>query len=381
MFKLLHVTKRFPPYIGGIETNCKNIADGLVNDFEQLVVAFNDKNETVEEEINGYKVIRASVYKVVASQPLSHDYKKIMKRAIKEFNPDIIHFDYPNPYAAHYMLKYMKKYKCQAKFQLYWHMDIVKQWYIEPLFKRQIKKLIKIADQIVVTSPNYLKDTSYLPDYVDSKAFEIIPSRIGDERMVITDEEKAKSKQIREKYAGKTIVFFFGRHVKYKGLTYLIESDKYLDQDKVQIIIAGKGPLTEELQEQAKEFKNIEFVGRLSDEDINSYLMACDIFAFPSITRNEAYGISLAEALYFGKPAVTFTIPGSGVNFVNLDGVTGLEAPNSDAKALAKNINKLMEDKELYKKFSANCKERANSYFVKDVYDKKTKDVYLKLIK
>ena len=45
------------------------------------------------------------------------------------------------------------------------------------------------------------------------------------------------------------------------------------------------------------------------------------IFCFPSITRNEAFGIALAEAMYCGKPAVTFTIEGSGVNFVSLDGV------------------------------------------------------------
>lgn len=379
MKRVLHVTKRFPPYIGGIETNCQNIADALSNDYEQLILAFNDKDETVEENFPKYKLIRASVYKVIASQPLSRDYGKLMKKAIGEFKPDIIHFDYPNPYAAHYLLKYIKKFKCKAKFQLYWHMDIIKQKAVLPLFKPQIKKLLKIADQIVVTSPNYMKNTTFLPDYVGKKTFEIIPSRIGDERTNLTPKQLQKADEIKKEHQNKKIVFFFGRHVKYKGLTYLIEANKYIDRSKVDIVIGGSGPLTEELKEQAKEFGNVFFLGRLSDDDINSYLYACDIFAFPSITRNEAYGISLAEALYFGKPALTFTIPGSGVNFVNLDGVTGLEAPNSDAKQLGINLDKLVNDEKLYAKLSEGAKNRAKEYFVKEVYDKKTLEVYSKL--
>lgn len=49
------------------------------------------------------------------------------------------------------------------------------------------------------------------------------------------------------------------------------------------------------------------------------------MFAFPSVTKNEAFGVALAEAMYCYTPAVTFTIEGSGVNWVNLNGITGIE--------------------------------------------------------
>ena len=39
--------------------------------------------------------------------------------------------------------------------------------------------------------------------------------------------------------------------------------------------------------------------------------------------------------MYCGTPAVTFTIPGSGVNWVSLNGETGIEVPNGDDKAFA----------------------------------------------
>ena len=103
------------------------------------------------------------------------------------------------------------------------------------------------------------------------------------------------------------------------------------------------------------------------------------MFAFPSITRNEAFGISLAEALYFGKPALTFTIKGSGVNYVNINNETGLEAPNEDVKSYADNINRLLHDEALYKKLSIGAKERALTLFSKEHFVKTLNEIFDKL--
>ena len=93
--------------------------------------------------------------------------------------------------------------------------------------------------------------------------------------------------------------------------------------------------------------------------------MACDIFTFPSITRNEAFGISLAEAMYFGKPTVTFEIKGSGVNWVSIDGETGLVAKNGDAKDFASKIHSIANDQKLYLLLSNNSITRANTWFLR----------------
>lgn len=377
MPKLLHITKRYPPYIGGIETVCFDMANALKDRYDQMVLAFNDKDETIDEIYNGVRVVRASVFKVVASQPLSKDYGKLLDDAFRNFKPDIIHFDYPNPYAAAFLLKAMKKYKFKGKFLLFWHMDIVKQKLLRSLFIPQTKALLKRADLVIATSPNYLKDTSFLPKYKGRVA--VLPLKVGDDRLEFTSSQSELSNQIKEKYKGKKIIFFFGRHVKYKGLRYLIESNKYLNQDEVEILIAGKGKLTNELKEEAAPYKNIEFVGVIKDEEINAYLDACYLFAFPSITRNEAFGISLAEALYFGKPALTFTIKGSGVNYVNINDETGLEAPNEDVKSYADNINRLLHDEALYKKLSIGAKERALTLFSKEHFVKTLNEIFDKL--
>lgn len=121
--------------------------------------------------------------------------------------------------------------------------------------------------------------------------------------------------------------------------------------------------LTLELKELAKDDSKIEFVGRISDSDRRAYLYACDVICFPSITRNEAFGLALAEGMYFGKPAITFTIPGSGVNYVNINEVTGLECPNRDVKAYAKTLEKLAVNKELRTQYGENARQRVLDNF------------------
>jgi glycosyltransferase involved in cell wall biosynthesis len=96
---------------------------------------------------------------------------------------------------------------------------------------------------------------------------------------------------------------------------------------------------------------------------LSRYYYAASVFAFPSITKNEAFGMALAEAMYCHTPAVTFTIPGSGVNWVNLDGVTGIEAPNGDVKAFAAAIDRLLTDEALAKSYAEAAHQRVAEHF------------------
>ena len=72
--------------------------------------------------------------------------------------------------------------------------------------------------------------------------------------------------------------------------------------------------------------------------------------------------------MYFGKPAVTFTIKGSGVNYVNVSDVTGLECPNSDSRAYAKALEKLADDPELREKLGNAGRERVLAKFTYDIF-------------
>ena len=154
---------------------------------------------------------------------------------------------------------------------------------------------------------------------------------------------------------------------KYKGFEYLIKATEKLD-DSFKIYIGGEGKLTKKLKKIAKNNKKIEFLGKLSDDDVKSYIDACDIFCFPSITKNEAFGLALAEAMSFGKPAITFTIKGSGVNYVSVNGLTGIEVENKNTEQYGAAIKFLADHPKLREQYGAAAKERVKELFTQKVF-------------
>lgn len=373
MKKILQISKYYYPFLGGTEQVARDMANSLsaMADVEQKIICFNEdasdeniqckKGETVHDVVDGVEVIRCGYQMKISSQALSITYPSELNRIMDEFNPDIVILHYPNPFVTHFLLKHKNK---KFKLVVYWHLDITKQKILKKLFHQQNIALVNRADKIIGATPKHIEESAYTKYFEGKK--QILPYMIDEKNLIISEAEIEKAKEIRKKYAGKTIGFFIGRHVPYKGLKYLIEASKELGQSNVQFLIAGSGELTEELKEQARGDNKIEFLGRISDADRRSYLYACDIICFPSITRNEGFGLALAEGMYFGKPAVTFTIPGSGVNFVNLDGFTGIECPNCDSRAYAAALKRLIQDSELREKFGAEARQRVLDNFTQE---------------
>lgn len=359
MQKVLQIVNYMYPHIGGIEQVARDILNALTGKYEQKIICFNHEKGTITDEVDGVFVTRVNCQCKVASQSIALSYGKELKKIMKSYKPDIVIFHYPNPFVAHYLMKYLKKKT--FKFILYWHLDITKQKILGKLFKGQNIKLLKCADKIVATSPNYIEGSPWL--LPNKEKCVVIPCCVNEQKMKYDETHISKANEIKEKYKGKTICFAFGRHVPYKGLTYLVKASKLLDDNYV-VLIGGKGPLTDSLVEEAKDDKKVEFLGKISDDDLKAYLLACDTFCFPSITKNEAFGIGLAEAMYYGKPAVTFNIPCSGVNYVSINGETGIEVENGNVEAYSEAIKKLSNDNELRLKFEKNAKERVNELFL-----------------
>lgn len=339
--RILHVSKYYYPYIGGVENICKYLVEGMPQ-HQMAVVCFNEKRKDVVEEVNGVNVYRVATWLNISRQALSFSYFTMLHKAIKEFKPDIIHFHWANPFPAAVLLTMMPK---NVKLIIHWHMDIIKQAKIYPLIKPVETALLKRADRIVVTSPQYRDGSLPLQPFRDK--VRVVQNAIDEMSFVLRDSDDIQIKRIKNKYNGRKIVFFIGRHIQYKGLPWLIEAEKYVKEDCV-FVIAGSGPLTDELKSLCHS-NRVHFVGRLSDDELRWHHYAASVFAFPSITKNEAFGVALAEAMYCYTPAVTFTIPGSGVNWVNLNGTTGIEVENKDTVAYAKAIDMLLADEKLAK--------------------------------
>ena len=361
--KVLNISNYYKPHIGGIEQVAHDISDSLLDNYEQKVICFNSEKETRVDVVDGVEVTYVGTFAKVASQSLSLHYGKELNKILKGFKPDIVIFHYPNPFVASKLVKYLKNKT--FKFILWWHLDITKQKVLKVLFEGQNKKLLRYADKIVATSPNYIEGSKYL--LANKEKCAVIPNCVNEKRLEYNDENINAANKIKEKYKNKNILFAFGRHVEYKGLEYLVKSSKLLSDDYV-VLIGGCGPLTDDLKKLATGDSKIEFLGKISDDELKAYLLACDLFCFPSITKNEAFGIGLAEAMYYGKPSVTFTIPGSGVNYVSVNEETGLEVENMNVSMYAEAIKKISSDPDLKEKFGNNAQERVKNNFLFETF-------------
>ncbi len=374
--KILQACSYFYPNIGGIEQVARDCASSFTEEkIEQKIICFNHEKGDKVDFVDGVEINRVGCFAKIASQSLSTHYGKALKKMMKEFQPDILIMHYPNPFMAFHILRALKKHK-NVKLVLYWHLDIIKQKILGKLFKEQNKRLIKRACKIVATSPNYVEGSNFLSEAREKCI--VIPNCANDDKIIASAESDAFSKKVIAEAEGKTILVAAGRHVPYKGIEYLVRASKFLSDD-YKIFICGSGPLTDDLKKLASGDEKITFTGRISDDELKGYLQACDIFCFPSITKNEAFGIALAEGMAYSKPAVTFTIEGSGVNYVNINGVTGLEVANGNVEEYAKAIEKLAKDSALRDELGKNARERVVNNFTYALFRENVKKLISEL--
>lgn len=357
MKKILHIAKYYYPFKGGTEQVARDCVIALKDRYDQKVICFNDGKGDLTDSVDDTEIIRMGCFVKIASQSLSHSYARKLRQVIREFDPDLIIFHYPNPFVAYFLLKYLPE---RCRLIVYWHLDIVKQKILRTFFISQNRRLIERADALVATSPTYIDGSEYLKTAREKCV--VIPNCVNVQRLQVTPAIEAKAKQIRLANEGKVICVAVGRHTEYKGTRYLIEASRLLD-DRFRFFIIGQGRLTGQLKELASGDDKIQFLGPVDDAALKSHLLSADIYCFPSVTKNEAFGISLAEGMYFGKPTVTFHIPGSGVNYVSIDGETGIEVENRNVQAYAAALERLAGDEKLRETYGNAGKRRVKNCF------------------
>jgi glycosyltransferase involved in cell wall biosynthesis len=132
----------------------------------------------------------------------------------------------------------------------------------------------------------------------------------------------------------------------HKGHQYLIQATKILKKQapKIKTIIVGEGPLSMELDRQAKELDVEDIIFFLGfREDVPKILSSLDLFVLSS--HLEGMGSSLLDAMASRLPVVATNV--GGIPEVVIHGETGLLVPPRNPSALARAILRLYSDKTL----------------------------------
>jgi glycogen(starch) synthase len=158
-----------------------------------------------------------------------------------------------------------------------------------------------------------------------------------------------------------TRLLFVGQTRKHKGIHTAIEAFANLKARNpalpLTLTIAGGSIVREEeilLREYIASFgieKEVTFTGMLPRSEIIPYYQTHDVLIFPS-NFDEPFSITLLEGMSSGLAVVGTTKGGS--QEILQDGVNALTFPAGDASACANQLQRLLEDPELYRKIRRN---------------------------
>lgn len=351
--KILQVYKDYFPVIGGMENHIRLIVRGMRQrhpDMEMTVLVTNTTRNTLVDEDDGTRIVKAGRLANISSAPISLSLFNQMRKLSADADLVHMHFPYPIGELAYLIAGHNKPSLIS------YHSDIVRQKYLLQVYKPFMLKLLARAKSITTSNPNYIQSSPYLKPH-EAKCV-VIPHGAELDQFVLTPAVQVRVHELRAQYSG-PIVLFIGLLRYYKGVAYLIKAMQQVPN--AQLLIVGKGPEDDALRAQTHALgleQKVHFLGRVSDEDRLALYHACDIFCLPSIHRSESWGAVQVEALACGKPIVSTEL-GTGTSWVNQNEQTGLVVQPMDAQALAAALNRLLADPALRQRMGKAGKSRA----------------------
>jgi len=346
--RILHVYKDYAPVLGGIENHIRALAEAQVRDGHQVtVLVCNRGPHTVEENLNGVRVIKVGRVTTVASTPLSPDFPRVLR----SLRPDITHLQAPYPVGevAQWLTGRGRPYVIS------YQADVTRpeQRAIMRLYGPLFRRILRGAGSVLVTSPNFAASSPYLRAVAER--VRIVPLGIDVSRFAPPASPAA---------ARPFTLLFVGALRHYKGVDDLIHTLPHLPPE-TRLLIAGDGPKRVEWETLCAALGlrgRVTFLGSVTDEALPGLYHAADVFVLPSNSPAESFGTVLVEAMAAGLPCVTTEV-GSGTSYVVEQEVTGFVVPPRSPDALAGALTRLTTDASLRARMGAAGRERAVRLF------------------
>ena len=166
------------------------------------------------------------------------------------------------------------------------------------------RRVLAACEAVTVPSEGYVQRSELLSGLTDRVS--VIPNGVDLESFGETDERHARERL--DLPTDAFVVLFMGSHRKRKGPQILLDAFEAFRADHPQsvLIMAGTGPLTEQLREMAaSRGLPVRFPGFVPERQKSRYYAAADVYALPSPReQSEVFPLSILEAGACSTPVV-----------------------------------------------------------------------------
>jgi glycosyltransferase involved in cell wall biosynthesis len=327
--RILLATSAYAPTLGGVQSVVENLSIGLHKNNYQVMVLANriPLKLNRREQLNGVEIERiwfpSFSYKISNFRQFLILLYSILywpvsiwrlHRLLLSFRPDIVNMHHPQSMVSYFrFLNIQRNSKVITSLHGYdverfvpevnRHMEGITIERSRFQFS-SIRNWLLQSDLIITNSAYTAEIVRKMIDNNQLKRIHVIHNTIDPDRFQKKNDLSVETEQ--------PFIFSFGRFDRQKGFDLLIEAfQKIKDAIPHHLIIAGSGPEENNLRKQVDDYKlqdKVRFPGRLSPEEVVTYLKASAFVVVPS--RWEAFGITVLESLAAGKPVVATDVGG-----------------------------------------------------------------------
>jgi len=347
------------PVKGGVQRVVSALVEAQTADYH-TILSTSDISESESRVDEKLKVVLARSYLEIASLPIAPMLVWRYWRESKKADVIVVHYPFPLADLA------IALSLSSPPIIVYWHSDIVAQSRLKWLVAPFTYLLLLRAKSIVVTSDRVSETSWWLKKF--RKKIIFIPYGTQPVRVHPLTQMPFES-----------FYLMVGRHVSYKGFDVGIKAMQFHNQN---MVIIGRGPLLSKHVELARQLgvaERILFVTDATDEDIAGYMESCLGVVFPSIAKNEAFGLVQIEAMSRSKPIVNTMLP-SSVPWVARNGQEAITVSPGNVNALALAITKLAENPDLAEELGANGCSRYEEMFTMDKFSVAMERLYASVV-
>lgn len=276
--------------------------------------------------------------------PFAPAFPLALDRAIRAFEPDIVHTHYPLPYYPEVSTIVSRVRQTPVVTTCHGALEMDFESLIGVVGTVYNRSLLHVAlagsEALHVSNEHILGQISLYDRYRDKT--HTIPMGVDTDWFHST---AASGPPPFDETPSPTILFV-GSFRRYKGLEYLVDAFSTVNETfDATLVLLGDGPRKEGIQRLVNEHgvaEAVEFVDHVDDADLRRAYTHTDVFVLPSPSIEESLGLVALEAMAMGLPTVVTA--GSGIGRLLQDHNAGVVVKPYSSDAIADALTDLLSD-------------------------------------